>query len=407
MALVKYLTESSLIPAQTLPTSSINDALKLDNKELLLVSLLEKLCHTLDPDDSLFTDICQYLYKIGLLEDKKLFTNRRKHVREMYSNYLLQLIGQCKQISYEPITTTNLNIDKLVINHSFYAMNFIELEPLGSGGFGHVYKAYNKIDAKKYAIKIVPFMNINDPNNIRAFNEVRCLSDLTHENVARYYSSWLELSDKIRTPVIENDDNMSQSNSHSSIISEIETASIYPVLYIQMELCVTTLREYLVKRNYMRKDSPLDQLIDADQKIIKGILNGMSYIHDNQILHHDLNPNNIFLDANMRPKIGDFGMSVKAQDQLPQSSSNYGVELYMAPEYLKCGQYTTKSDVYSVGIILFEILSDFKTDMERYTIIHKFRDFQYTITVEPYSVVISQMIQKDPDNRPEFKEIMI
>lgn len=410
MSLVKFITETQVI-TRPLPESAINDALKLDNKELLLVSLLEKLCQTLDQDHHLFKKICQYLYKIGILEDHKLFTDRKKQVRQMYSDYLIQLIGQ-HQIENPMLPNTpvlslakdykpEININKLVFNHSFYSMNFIELEKLGNGGFGEVYKVYNKLDTRKYAIKMVPFMNMNDPNNIRAFNEVRCLSELAHDNVARYYTTWLELSDKKRTFEIGNGSSSDSSDSQSDELN----VPIYPVLYIQMELCMTTLREYLLQRNYSR-DSPGN--LGLDKNIIQGILRGMTYIHSHSILHRDLNPNNIFLDANLNPKIGDFGMAVKVQDtssQVLQLSPNYGVDLYMPPEYREKGQYTNKSDVYSAGLIFFEIFSDFKTEMERYRVMTEFKMDSSKAHV-PYLSVITQMTEHDPLKRPEFSEIL-
>lgn len=398
MSLVKYITESRIV-TQPFPTSTINDILKLDNKELLLVSLLEKLCQTLDQDNALFKNICQYLHEVGLLEDPKLFADRGKQVRQLYSDYLIHLIGQYQHASVDTVPDAQL-ITKLTVNHSYYAMNFIELEKLGHGGFGEVYKVYNRIDAKKYAVKMVPFLNINDPNNMRAFNEVRCLSELVHENVARYYTSWLELSDKKRTFMSDQESETSVTPSVTPSSTAGEPMIIYPVLHIQMELCMTTLREYLMQRNYARQEAKNGTV---EYGLINGILKGMIYIHGRHILHHDLNPNNIFLDEELNPKIGDFGMAVKFKEKaynLPQFSSGYGVSLYMPLDK----QYTTKSDVYSAGLVFFEILSDFKTEMERYKVMTQFKTQRHPVNI-PYISIILQMIESEPSLRPEFKYI--
>lgn len=416
MALVKYITKP-------ISSSTINDVLELDNKELLLISLLEKLCQTLDGEHKLFKTICQYLNKIGIIEDRQLYSDKKKMIRKMYSDYLIKLIGECHE-SRHKINGLVMNdengshdghdghdshdshvslqsLDKLLINNSLYTMNFIELEKLGSGGFGEVYKVYNKIDTQKYAVKIIPFVDVNDPNNVRAFNEVRCLSQLSHDNVARYYTSWLELSDKNK--VDETDE------------INVSVYPIFPIMYIQMELCIGNLRDFLIKRNYCGIMSGDDMKIE--KQIINGIIKGLTYIHENNILHRDLNPNNIFLDSNLNPKIGDFGMSVKIDKNDSDNqklSSNYGICLYMPPEYEKDNIYTMKSDVYSAGMICFEILNQFKTDMERY---HVLSEIKNNLAIEKHNLTIVkyisgyefiiQMIDIDPNQRPNCHNIRL
>ena len=393
MALVKYTTKTQ-IQTNPIPHTTINDVLKLDNKELLLVSLLERVCQTVDNENKLFRNICQYLNKIGILEDRKSYSDKKKLIRKMYSDYLIKLIGNC----------TENTIDKLAINNSLYAMNFIELEQLGTGGFGRVFKAYNKIDTQMYAIKIVPFVNVNEPNNIRAFNEVRCISKLCHENIARYYTCWLELSDK-NNKIIDDTDDSDDSDDTSDDDTNDTNVTIYPVLYIQMELCVGNLREFLLKRNY----SGIKSNMEIEKQIIQGIINGMRYLHKNEILHRDLNPNNIFLDAQMTPKIGDFGLAIKldkAEATDLHMSSSLGVCLYMSPEYEKDNIYTKKSDVYSAGIIFFEIFNHFTTDMERYKIISDLKSGQHQITIhDSLEKWIVQMVNCDPQYRPDFEDI--
>lgn len=406
MALVKYLTETQ-ITTQPISHATINDALKLNNKELLLVSLLEKLCQTIDGENHLFKNICHYLNQIGLLEDRKLYSDNKKMVRKMYTDYLTNIICQCSQTikgTSDPINSL-VSVNKLTINNSLYAMNFVELQNLGNGGFGSVYKVYNRIDTREYAIKIVPFTDVNDPNNIRAFNEVRCFSELEHKNVARYYTSWLELIDK-NSNILKDTEEEEDDDEDENILN------IYPVMYIQMELCTGNLRDFLDNRNKSISSGLITDFV-IEKKIIDGIIQGMTYIHSKNVVHRDLNPKNIFLDSNNLPKIGDFGMSIKINDSHKNNfrmSSGLGVRLYMPPEYEQNNIYTTKSDVYSVGLIFFDILHAYKTDMERYEVMSLFKEtHQYesvSNNLKKYLQLIVNMTDNDPSNRPDFTDIL-
>jgi serine/threonine protein kinase len=363
----------------------VDEVLKLDNKEMLLVALLERLCHSLDNENGLFKSTCQYLNNIGLLEEPKLYADNKKQLRNLYGEYLVKLISN--RINPAIATNSIVTMDKLIFNNSLYSMNFIELEPLGKGGFGEVFKVYNRLDTQRYAIKRIPFKKVNDPNNIRAFNEVRCLSELNHNNIARYYTAWLELSDRI---IIDDEDDF----------SEQPSVSVYPVMYIQMELCNSSLREYLVKRDY----SGIKGDMRVERNIITGIISGLSYIHEHDILHRDLNPNNIFLDSKMNPKIGDFGMAVKIGND-PKMESDLGVDLYMPPEYKLHNVYTKKSDVYSTGIILFEIFNHFGTDMERYKVVTEVKSGVHK--AESEFAMIYTMIRDNPEKRPDICDVFL
>ena len=86
-------------------------------------------------------------------------------------------------------------------------------------------------------------------------------------------------------------------------------------------------------------------------------------------------------------------------------SEDLGVELYMPPEYKSHGVYTKKSDVYSAGIIFFELLNYFSTDMERINALSKVTSGQYVFNQEEH--MIDKMIGMDPSSRPEISEIHV
>ncbi|KMZ71816.1 hypothetical protein ZOSMA_174G00120 [Zostera marina] len=97
-------------------------------------------------------------------------------------------------------------------------------------------------------------------------------------------------------------------------------------------------------------------------KIIQGIVQGLGFLHQispQNIIHRDLKPANILLDKEMNPKISDFGISNFLQNDMTyvSTSHNYGTRGYMAPEYLMYGRFSTKSDIYSLGVMMLEIVT--------------------------------------------------
>lgn len=272
--------------------------------------------------------------------------------------------------------------------HQDYFLNhFRDINIINRGGFGIVFRAFR--EKKEYAIKVVPFLiNKRNPETIvscrinNKLNEVRCLEDLQHPNIISYYFSWIEIGNIIKTHAFrsdnisdffggrENSNSLEQSMFCHSIDDEPfqQSNHILININIQMELMDMSLRQYL-KINEIKKREI--------KKIINSVLSGVHYLHRKNIIHCDLKPENILLrlrdNVITSVKIADFGLVMERSIVETEIDTNqYGTPSYMPPEVNR-GIIVDKYDIYSLGIIFFELLHYFSTEMERS---HKLRDFK-------------------------------
>ena len=218
------------------------------------------------------------------------------------------------------------------INNISLFENFKSHELIGRGGFSNVYKVFNPLDEREYAIKKIGINN----NFHDALNEVRSIAKLSNENLVRYHISWIESInlnkkfDKINenllleqndTALIKFDNlNLSEDKSVDTTESNYNELNYDKFIFIQMELCKETLKCYLNSNE-----------LDFNEKlsITKQIINGLMFIHQNDIIHRDLKLTNIFISLNDIIKIGDFGLATNICNIDNDEVGTYG---YIAPE---------------------------------------------------------------------------
>lgn len=191
-------------------------------------------------------------------------------------------------------------------------------EIIGVGGMSVVYKAYDNVDDRIVAVKILKeeFLN-NDDFKRRFKNESKAIALLSHENIVKVYD--VNFGEKLQYIVMEYIDGI-------------------------------TLKEFINKQGSITWN---DALFFMTQ-----ILRAVQHAHDKGIVHRDIKPQNIILLPNGNLKVTDFGIArFSRSDTKTLTEQAIGSVHYISPEQAK-GEYTDeKADIYSIGVVLYEMLS--------------------------------------------------
>ncbi|KAL8228664.1 hypothetical protein R6Q57_013564 [Mikania cordata] len=199
--------------------------------------------------------------------------------------------------------------------------NFSNANKLGQGGFGCVYKGV-LMEGQVVAVKRLSTTSGQGIEELK--NEVRLIAKLQHRNLVQLLGCCIEVEEKL-------------------------------LVYEYMEN--KSLNTFLFDK---QKSSQLDW--QKRFNIITGIARGLLYLHQDsrfRIIHRDLKASNILLDKHMNPKISDFGMArIFGGDQTEAETKKVvGTHGYMSPEYAMDGLFSIKSDVFSFGVLILEIVS--------------------------------------------------
>lgn len=345
-----------------------------------------------------------------------------------------------------------------------YERDFEEIGRLGKGGFGEVVKVRNRMEGTFYAIKKIKH-RVHKLDSL--LSEVLSLARLNHQYIVRYYGTWVEeLPEEREREDSSDEEDFEENMIHSSksflqshdnsfqvdFISNsfdpnitfgtqntddlnfefgsrsddedddtegtlIQKKYVKPnqqqaMLYIQMEFCENNTLSNLIEQG-------LPNNLNEYWRLFRQLLEAVSYIHGEGFIHRDLKPMNIFIDKSNNIKVGDFGLAKNSQFSSVLLNNNQvgstndkdlstvvGTLFYNAKE-VATGSYDEKVDMYSLGIIFFEMCYALSTGMER---AHKINDlrlvsinFPQDFSDSKYRLekkIIRLLLDHDPKKRP-------
>ncbi|MFV9509929.1 Stk1 family PASTA domain-containing Ser/Thr kinase [Tepidibacillus sp. LV47] len=251
------------------------------------------------------------------------------------------------------------------------------LEKIGGGGMAEVYHAFDQLAKRDVAIKILRQEFVHKDDFIKRFQrEAESIATLSHENVVTIYD------------VGEEDD----------------------LYYIVMEYVEGhTLKQFIQKEGRISVERALD--------IAKKIASALYHAHQHHIIHRDIKPQNILIGENGEVKVSDFGIArTLSSATITHTGSVLGSVHYLSPEQAKGGYTDEKTDLYSLGIVLYEMVTGklpFSGDSPiSVALKHLQEDFVYPRDLNPeipQSVenIILKALEKDPTKRYQSAKEML
>ena len=246
--------------------------------------------------------------------------------------------------------------------------NYIILEMIGEGAFGKVYKGQRKCTNQIVAIKKIMKKGKKEKELKNLRQEIDILHRLYHENIIQCLDSF-------------------ETNSEFCLVTELATGQLYEIVQEDKKLPEKQIKEIAL------------QLTSA-----------LFYLHNNNIIHRDIKPQNVLISASGIIKICDFGFA-RAIDNKTMITSIKGTPLYMAPELLKEYPYNKKADLWSLGVILYELYvgqPPFYTNNFQ-TLLHKIakEEIRYPDSMSPdFKDFLKGLLVKNPKDRWDWPKIL-
>ena len=255
------------------------------------------------------------------------------------------------------------------------AKDFEVLNRLGEGSFSSVWKVRRFSDGKEYAMKKVRMSALSDKEKENALNEVRILASIRSPYIIRYKEAFFDDNSMSLCIIME-------FAASGDLYSHIERRTKSHSYFTEQEIWQTFIQ----------------------------VLNGLKVLHDHRILHRDLKSANIFLGADSVVKLGDLNVSKVAKNNLAYTQA--GTPYYAAPEVWRDKPYDAKSDIWSLGCVIYEMAA-LKPPFLANDIQGLYKKIQRGIferIPSQYSAglfnMISWCLQKSPTSRPSCNQLL-
>jgi hypothetical protein len=322
---------------------------------------------------------------------------------------LIQELSRKSKYFYSSLNLNGLN----------YFINFDEIKKdkikIGQGGFGEIY--LGNWQGKKVAIKKLTLINlrVGDNNLSKFINEINIISSLRHPNIVLYMGASVDkenyymiseyLPNGTLFDLLHNNNNTNSNNNNKN------NNNNYGENINNNSLISTNNNSINNFDNYSKNSFFLNDSMKI--KIALQIAFVIKYLHSRKIVHCDLKSPNILIDKNYNIKLGDFGLSRFIGKNSENIKGKIGTPHWMAPEILLGGKYEYHSDIFSYGMILWEILTgDIPyNNIDPKKIENLITNEKNIVKVPDYGNLILRKLCKscinyEPEKRPSIDEIL-
>ena len=359
--------------------------------------------------------------KLNSMPDIKKNANNNQNKEKKNENNpfekesLIQELSRKSKYFYSSLNLNGLN----------YFINFDEIKKdkikIGEGGFGEIY--LGNWQGKKVAIKKLTLKNlrVGDNNLSKFINEINIISSLRHPNIVLYMGASVDkenyymiseyLPNGTLFDLLHNNNNTNSNNNNKNNNNYGENINNNSLISTNNNSINNNFFNFNNFENYSKNSFYLN---DSNKiKIALQIALVIKYLHSRKIVHCDLKSPNILIDKNYNIKLGDFGLSRFIGKNSENIKGKIGTPHWMAPEILLGGKYEYHSDIFSYGMILWEILTgDIPyNNIDPKKIENLITNEKNIVKVPDYGNLILRKLCKkcinyDPQKRPNINEIL-
>ena len=269
---------------------------------------------------------------------------------------------------------TGIEGQKIVSDGELKNIPLIKCEKIGQGGFATVYRCENKKFNIEIAMKKVEYFDKKEKKVDALHKEMEILSKLKHKRIVRYYG------------IIQDKDSV------SILMEYAKGGTIRKLISDKGALCEKKVGKYCQQ-----------------------ILDGLAYLHETKIVHRDLKCANILLDNRDNCKLTDFGISKHSHNVRSMSGchTDTGTVYWMSPECIEGKKYGWKSDIWSFGVTVLEMLNkeppyrELNPHAAMLKIVEEEMAPFFPLGTSDHCILFTKMcFQKDPKTRPSAKDLL-